>query len=350
MSAAAAARPSIDVVVPALDEEGHISRCLDRILAQDYPAELVRVWVVDAGSTDRTAAIVAERATREPRLAIVPNESGERLNAAQAVNRGVAAGEAELVARVDAHTYLAPDYLSAAVAAFAAADAETACVGGQPEQVGETVFGRAVALARGSRVGVGGSVYADRRGQAAVDTVQAGVYRRLDLERLGGFDPSVPFGEDEELNWRLRQSGSQILLDTSLRFEYVTRSTWKALFRQHRNYGESRAHVVSIHPDYLRPYHLAPAGLVSAFALTAAAAPWSRHGRRALAVLTALYGGTVLAGGAAAARSEPRLAPRVAAAIAAMHLGYGVGMLEVAARHLLAGRGTDVQARPLRQR
>ena len=109
MSAAAAARPSIDVVVPALDEEGHISRCLDRILAQDYPAELVRVWVVDAGSTDRTAAIVAERATREPRLAIVPNESGERLNAAQAVNRGVAAGEAELVARVDAHTYLAPD-------------------------------------------------------------------------------------------------------------------------------------------------------------------------------------------------------------------------------------------------
>ena len=344
------ATPSIDVVVPALDEEGHIARCLDRILAQDYPAELVRIWVVDAGSTDGTVAIVAERAAREPRLAVVPNQSGERLNAAQAVNRGVAAGEAELIARVDAHTYLAPDYLSAAVAAFATADPETACVGGQPEQVGETAFGRAVALARGSRVGVGGSVYADRRGRAAVDTVQAGVYRRADFERLDGFDPSVPFGEDEELNWRLRQGGSQILLDTNLSFEYVTRSTWKALFRQHRNYGESRAHVVSLHPDYLRPYHLAPAVLVSAFALTAAAAPWSRHGRRALAALAAVYGGTALAGGIAASRPEPRLAPRVAAAITAMHLGYGVGMLEVGARHLLARRGAGVQARPLRRR
>lgn len=329
------APPDIDVVVPAFDEEAHIDACLDRILAQRYPPERVRVWVFDAGSTDATAARV--RARDEPRLTLL--EAGRRLNAAEAMNAGIARGSAPLVARVDAHTRLEPDYLRRAADAFAAAGDDVACVGGQPEQVGETRFGRAVAVARASRFGVGGSVYADARTRAFVDTVQAGVYRRAALQAAGGFATTMLVGEDEELNWRLRQAGHRILLDASLRFEYAPRSTWVGLYRQHRNYGRSRARVLAAHPDFLRPRHLAPSALVCGLAALAGLSGRSAAARRALLALAGAY--AAAAGAEAGRRGEAALAPFVAAAFAALHLGYGVGLLvglrEVAMARLRGG-------------
>jgi succinoglycan biosynthesis protein ExoA len=327
--------PAFDVVIPAYDEAAHVGTCLDDVLAQDHPAHLVRVWVVDAGSTDATAAIVEARAAAEPRIALV--RPGGRLNAAQALNAGLACGRAPLVARVDAHSRLAPDYLSRAADAFADGDDRLACVGGQPEQVGETTAGRAVALARGSRFGVGGSVYADRRSRAQVDTVQCGVYRRRVLEEAGGFATDMLVGEDEELNWRLRRGGYEILLDTRLRFRYTTRSSWRAAYRQYRNYGRSRARVLAAHPDYLRFRHLAPSALVAGMGALAAAAPASAGARRALGGLVSGYAATAVAAAVYAAGGDLPLAPAVAASFPALHLGYGVGLLEGCAE-LAGGR------------
>ena len=46
--------PSVDVsiVVPAHNEEGLLSCCLDALLAQDYPGK-IEITVVDNASTDR---------------------------------------------------------------------------------------------------------------------------------------------------------------------------------------------------------------------------------------------------------------------------------------------------------
>jgi succinoglycan biosynthesis protein ExoA len=318
--------PSVDVVVPAFNEEGHVDRCLDAILAQDYPPDRYRVWVVDAGSTDETARVVRERAARDGRLALV-NGSG-RLNAAQACNLGIQQGSSELVARVDAHTYLYPDYLRRAAELLAEEGPTVCCVGAQPEQVGETPFGEAVAIARGSSFGVGSSVYADQRTRAEVDTIQAGVYRRAPLEEVGGFRTDMLVGEDEELNWRLKKAGYKLILDTSVRFVYTTRSSWSAVFRQHRNYGQSRVRVLAAHPDFLRPYHLAPPGLVALLAGLVLAAPFSRRARRGLLALVAAYGAGASAASISASSSRPELIPRLIACFPALHLGYGAGMIE----------------------
>ena len=336
-SAAPVVAPVVDVVIPAFDEEAHIGGCLDRVFAQDYPADRLRVWVVDAGSSDRTVDVV--RARPEPGLTVLAGHG--RLNAGQAINVGVEAGCGELVARVDAHTYLAPDYLSRAVALMAELGPRVALVGGQPTQVGETRFGEAVARARRSPVGVGsGSIYAEQRSRAYVDTVQGGVYRRAALEAVGGFGTTFRTGEDEECNWRLRRAGYDVLLDVRLEFSYTTRSSWRALFRQHRNYGISRACVVARHPAYLRPRHLAPSALVltvgglAALAGAGTAAGRSRsarRARRALGATLAAYGTGMLAAGAVAAGDDRTLAPRVAAAFTAMHLGYGIGLMTGAA-------------------
>jgi succinoglycan biosynthesis protein ExoA len=299
----------------------------------------VTIYVVDAGSQDDTAAVVQQRAADTGNLVLVGGNG--RLNAAEAFNAGYRRGSSPYIARVDAHTYLEPDYLSRAAEAFGSEAEPLGCVGGQPEQVGETRFGEAVALARRSPFGVGGSVYADRRERAFVDTVQGGVYNRAALDAVGGFATDLLVGEDEEVNWRLKHAGYPILLDTSLRFRYTTRSTWEALFRQHRHYGQSRARVVARHPDYLRPRHLAPAALVGGAGALMLLSPASARARRALAALALSYpAGAVAAGHRAAAAGDPTLGGDVAKAFTAMHWGYGVGLLEGAvhvARARLAG-------------
>jgi glycosyltransferase involved in cell wall biosynthesis len=316
----------VDVVVPAFNEEAHIERCLDHIFTQDYPGDRIVVWVVDAGSSDRTVDVVRARERDEPRLHLLTGHG--RLNAGQAMNVGIAAGTAELVARVDAHTYIAPDYLRRAAEIFAELGPGLALVGGQPRQVGETRFGRAVSLARRSNFGVGGSVYADRRPRAFVDTVQGGVFRRAALEAVGGFAASVPAGEDEECNWRLRRAGYDIVLDNSLRFEYTTRSSWRTLFRQYRHYGSVRVRVVRMHPGYLRPRHVIPGGFVAVVAALAALSPVSSRARTMLTGALATYTAAVAGASLAATRDDDRsLTPSVAACFTALHVGYGVGLL-----------------------
>ena len=315
----------IDVVISTLNEERYVERCLEHVLGQDYPRELVSVVLVDGGSTDRTVELAERIGAEDPRLLVVAD--GRRRTLPEALNVGIARGSGELVAKIDAHGYPARDFLRRAVDAFAGGGQEVACVGGRPEQTGETAWGVAAALARTSRFGTGGSVYAGTSHRQLVDTVQCGVYRRDALERVGGFDDSMVYGEDDELNWRLRDAGYSILLDDSIRFIYFTRGSLRALFRQYRNYGRAKVRVLARHPRFLRPWHLAPAAFVLAVvALVLAAVLGPMWLRIAAAACAAAYLAAVVAAAFSAARN-PAVALRVVAAFAAIHFGYGSGML-----------------------
>lgn len=317
---------SIDVVVPAFDEAAHIGRCLDAVSSQDYSRDRVRVLVVDAGSTDATVAVARERAARDPRIEVLTGRG--RLSTPEALNLGIAHGSSDLVARVDGHGWPEPGFLSRAAGVLADEGPEVACVGGRAVPEPETRFGRALALAWTSRFGVGGSIYAASEGRRDVDTVPWGMYRREVLQAVGAFDPVMNHGEDEELNWRLRLAGHRVVYDSAIRFRYVNRGTWVGAYRQYRNYGEARVRVVRRHRGFLRPHHGAPALLVCAGAGLAATAPFSPSARGGLAALAGSYGA---AAGAAAYRAcgqgDRALAGQVAAAFAALHLGYGVGTL-----------------------
>jgi cellulose synthase/poly-beta-1,6-N-acetylglucosamine synthase-like glycosyltransferase len=318
--------PTVDVIVSTFNEERYLGRCLEYVLAQDYPADLMRVLLIDGGSTDATLDVARRYAKTDDRIEVIAD--GQRRNLPESLNLARARSSAALVAKIDAHGYPERDFLSLAAENLVAGGSRLGCVGGRPVQEGETRFGRAVALARVSRFGVGASEYAGRTARGLADTVQCGVYRREVLDAVDWFNPEMQFGEDEELNWRVRQAGYDILLDDRMVFHYVTRPSWGAAYRQYRNYGEARVRVVRAHPRFLRPHHLVPAALVAGAAALAAAAPLSPAARRGLAGLGTAYAAAAGAAGAAAARGrEPALSLSVAACFCALHLGYGVGVL-----------------------
>ncbi len=67
---AAASLPDVSVIVPARNEEAGIAACTGSVL--DSRGIELQVFVVDDGSTDRTAAIVREMASADPRLHLLP--------------------------------------------------------------------------------------------------------------------------------------------------------------------------------------------------------------------------------------------------------------------------------------
>ena len=66
--------PEVAVLVAARNEEVHLPRCLEALLAQDYPAGRLRIYVADDHSTDATAEVVRrvqrQIAQRTPALSV----------------------------------------------------------------------------------------------------------------------------------------------------------------------------------------------------------------------------------------------------------------------------------------
>lgn len=111
----AAPAPHVTVIVPAHNEEKGLPASLDLLLAQDYPD--YDVVVVDDRSTDRTAAIVEERARRDARLRLVRNDelpagwSGRN----HALHVGAKEARGEWLLFTDADVRHSPDSLAQSV-------------------------------------------------------------------------------------------------------------------------------------------------------------------------------------------------------------------------------------------
>jgi glycosyltransferase involved in cell wall biosynthesis len=319
------ALPLVSVVIPMRNEAAHIGRCLDSILAQDYPAEQLEVIVVDGDSDDASSEVLRGYGAR---LRVLRNPA--RIVPA-AMNVGIRAARGEIVARVDAHTVIAPDYLRVGVETLQRSGADN--VGGPMRAVGGGAFGDAVALAMSSRFGIGAYFHfatADRD----VDTVYMGMYRRATFERIGLFDEELVRNQDDELNYRLRKHGGRVFITPRMRSQYQNRQSLTTLARQFFQYGLWKVRVLQKHPRQMSVRHFVPPLFVAVVLLAAALAPWVRGAGASWAAATAAYGIALTAATASVAYAHGwRHFPRVMLAFAVMHLTWGAGFLVGLARY-----------------
>ena len=173
----------LSVVIPALNEAANLTRLLPA-LARDCPgAEII---VVDGGSRDETAAVVA----RQPGARLVMSERGR----ARQMNAGARQAIGDVLLFLHADTWLPAD----AGAAVDRALAEPGVVAGRfdvrfdnPRPVL-----RMVAWLMNTRSRASGICTGD----------QAIFVRRADFEAVGGY-PDIPLMEDIELSRRLKRRG-----------------------------------------------------------------------------------------------------------------------------------------------
>jgi cellulose synthase/poly-beta-1,6-N-acetylglucosamine synthase-like glycosyltransferase len=98
--------PMVSVVIPAYNEGKTIEKCLDSLLALDYPKEMLEIIVVDDGSTDDTYEKVKKYEKKGVRV-IRQKNAGK----GAALNTGIGAASGKLVATMDADSCVTPDVI-----------------------------------------------------------------------------------------------------------------------------------------------------------------------------------------------------------------------------------------------
>jgi succinoglycan biosynthesis protein ExoA len=330
--------PLVSVIMAVRQEGGRHERAIRSVLAQDHPRDRLEIIVVVGASDDDTLAIAHRLAGEDDRIRVIENPDG---STPVSLNLGLAMARGSIVGRVDGHAWVEPDFLSASVEALGRTGVDG--VGGIAEHIGHGPVGEAIALAMTSPFGAGNSSFRVGGAEAPADTVVFGMYRAEVFERVGPFDETLRRNQDDEMNHRIRRAGGRLLFAPHIRSSYVVRSRLRDLWRQYHDYGVFRVATLVKHrrPGALR--QLAPPALLVVFAGAGLAGVATHRpvGRAAAALYaTGLLGGGVLT--AKRARRLP-LAPIVAAALATMHIAYGVGFWKEVARHV-AGRGVTTSA------
>ncbi len=108
--------PLVSVLLPCFEAERTLGAALDSLLAQTYAR--LEILAIDDASSDRTAAILADYASRDERVRLLSNPSN--LGVIGTLDRGVAEARGELIARMDADDVAMPERIERQVAALAA--------------------------------------------------------------------------------------------------------------------------------------------------------------------------------------------------------------------------------------
>ena len=330
----------ISVVIPARNESAHIGTTLDSVRVQTRSN--LQIIVVDNASTDETAAIVRAHATEDDRVELISNPE---ISIPKSLNLALEATSGKWFVRVDAHSTIPPDYVDKAVTRLE--EGKWAGVGGRKDAVGTTPEGKAIAIALGSKFGVGNSVYHYGTEVQTVDHIPFGSYSTELLREIGGWNDELVANEDYELDYRLRRAGHELLFDPAISISWECRQSLAELWRQYRRYGRGKADVAELHPESLAIRHLAAPALVGSWA-AALLLPGRHKKRRRILVFAPYVAVLVLATKENRGSLDEGAAPyALPAAFIAMHVGWGVGFWEQFISNKLANRkngaidGTD---------
>jgi succinoglycan biosynthesis protein ExoA len=263
------------VVIPTLNEAGHIEDCVRSLMTGDSRIQSARVIVADGGSTDGTQDKVTRLAGEFPNVGLLHNPGRLQSAAVNLAARQEGAGRSILV-RCDAHSIYPEGYVLAVADALRRHGVESLAT--PMDAVGDTCFQRANAFIVDTPLGSGGSAH---RGGRISQFVDHGHHAGFDLPtflRLGGYDETFSHNEDGEYDRRLTASGGRIYLDADIRLKYVPRASVGALARQYYNYGRGRARNLMKHGDRPKLRQLIPPavfGICLLSLLVAPVAPWT---------------------------------------------------------------------------
>jgi succinoglycan biosynthesis protein ExoA len=321
--------PFVSVLVAARNDGRYLERCLSAIRSQDYPALRLEVVIADGRSTDGTPALIRQFASGAPfDVHIIDNPEG---GAASGFNAALRAAAGDVIVLLGARAMPEPDFVSASVRVLAESGADA--VGGVVSGAARGLQAETVALALGSRFGVGDARYRFASVASDVDTVNYGAYRREVFAELGGFDETMANVEDDEFNYRLREAGKRLYLSPEIRCSYLVRPSVMSLLTQYGRYGYPKIRVLLRHPGQMRPRQFAPAALMAALGLTLLGSRRFSIAGRIFWFVAASYSlASAIASIRLAHRRGWRYLPLLPVAFAAMHGGYGVASLAGAVR------------------
>lgn len=197
---------TISVIIPSFNRRNLLPRALDSVLQQTRPAD--EIIVVDDGSTDGTAAMLA---SRYPQVTLLQQNNG---GVSKARNRGIHHASGDWIALLDSDDTWLPQKLQQQVTVIQQ----------QPDSV--LCHSDEIWIRRGKRVNPmhkhrkqGGNIFQHCL-PLCVISPSASLIRRQILIELGLFDEALPACEDYDLWLRLCALYPVLYLDEPLITKY----------------------------------------------------------------------------------------------------------------------------------
>lgn len=187
----------LSVIIPVFNGAHHLQNAVVSASEAGGDPEII---VVDDGSTDDTAAIVAGL-TPDVRF-----DSQLRAGPSVARNRGLELANGDVIRFLDADDQFAPDssaHLMSELAERPNADIVTGHCQGYGEVT--NIDGTTATGVTGARLNFG---------------IGTALFRRRALSRLGGYDPGLRFGEDLDLLLRAHEAGLTIEIIDEVTYYY----------------------------------------------------------------------------------------------------------------------------------
>ena len=173
--------PFVSILIPIRNEAAYIQRCLQAVLAQDYPAELMEILIADGMSTDDTRLILQKAQSENPQIRLFDNPQHI---VPTGLNSLISQAKGEVLIRVDGHCVIEPDYVSNCVRYLQ--NDKVDGVGGPMHSIGEDFTSEVIALAISSKFGVGNSSFRTETGQTKLaNTVPFPAYTSAIIEKVG---------------------------------------------------------------------------------------------------------------------------------------------------------------------
>lgn len=218
--------PRVSVVVCSYNGARTIRDTFDGLLELEYPD--FEVIVVDDGSTDATAAIARQYPFRLIRT--------ENRGLGAARNTGLAAATGEIVAYTDDDARPDPHWLTYLGAGFMSS-AHAGLGGPNLAPPGDGPIAECVANAPGGPIHV---LLSDTEAEHIPGCNMA--FRKVALEKIGGFDPRFrTAGDDVDVCWRIQDSGDTLGFCPAALVWHHRRNSLKTYWRQQRGYGRAEA-------------------------------------------------------------------------------------------------------------
>jgi GT2 family glycosyltransferase len=214
----------VSIVITARNEERHIARLLESLVAQEPPFEII---LVDALSTDRTASIATEFARTHPEVRVVARYGSRGTGR----NAGVALARGAWIAFTDGDCFADSGWLANLREGFRQSDV----VAGRTVAVGPPAY---VQLERVELYQSGSDV--------TFPSCNLG-YRKELFQRLGGFDARFITAEDIDINLRAVRTGAPIRFLPQAIIYHETRPTLFRFFYQAFWNGYGRKQLTEKH-------------------------------------------------------------------------------------------------------
>ncbi|MFL1465515.1 glycosyltransferase [Marinobacter sp. HN1S83] len=190
--------PSVSILVPAHNEEKHISKCIESLLAQSYPEDRYEIIVVNNRSSDDTKGIACKYPVA------VHDYNGVGIGAVR--NYAVENSTGEILAFIDADCVAPADWVETAVTKVLSMPGELRVVGGdalmsdEPSRLEKYWFFKRVRKHNDMKNLNGASM----------------IFPKKLFDEVGGFNVALNAGEDSDFSHRIRQYGTRIEYDERL--------------------------------------------------------------------------------------------------------------------------------------